>query len=143
MRVYWYYMRAGAGPLLLLTIILSAIVSQTITSYSDIYVSQWTKNETNINATTDGFIVSQMNGIIIYSSIIILIFVALVVRCLAFFRFAVNASTNLHNTIFSRLMTAPIAFFDINPIGRILNRFTKDLVIVDEPLPGCVFEISL
>ncbi|CAG2111625.1 unnamed protein product [Medioppia subpectinata] len=122
MRVYWYYMRAGAGPLLLLAIILSAIVSQTITSYSDIYVSQWTKNETNINAT-EGYIASQMNGIIIYSSIIILIFVTLVVRCLTFFRFAVNASTNLHNTIFSRLMTAPIAFFDINPIGIFVNTF--------------------
>ncbi|CAG2107630.1 unnamed protein product, partial [Medioppia subpectinata] len=32
---------------------------------------------------------------------------------------SVNASINLHNTIFSRLMTAPIAFFDINPIDHL------------------------
>ena len=30
---------------------------------------------------------------------------------------------------------APISFFDITPIGRILNRFSSDLYSVDDSLP--------
>ncbi|CAF4162665.1 unnamed protein product, partial [Rotaria magnacalcarata] len=42
--------------------------------------------------------------------------------------------------MFQRIIHCPISFFDLNPIGRILNRFTKDMAIVDEELPTTIFD---
>lgn len=37
--------------------------------------------------------------------------------------------------MFGKLLEAVTRFFDINPTGRILNRFSKDMGIIDEYLP--------
>ena len=35
----------------------------------------------------------------------------------------------------SSLLKCPVLFFDTNPAGRVLNRFSKDIGIMDEQLP--------
>ena len=66
----------------------------------------------------------------------------------------VNASRVLHNEMFGSILRAPIRFFDTNPIGRlspqncsplsdlvlyclgrVLNRFSKDIGFLDDLLP--------
>lgn len=51
-----------------------------------------------------------------------------------------NASKNLHSKMFSALLITPMKFFDTNPSGRILNRFSRDMGIIDEILPRMVLE---
>ena len=36
-----------------------------------------------------------------------------------------------------------MAMFDNNPVGRILNRFSRDLGIIDEVLPATAFDLNL
>ena len=38
------------------------------------------------------------------------------------------------------ILKAKIRFFDLNPIGRIMNRFSKDIGNVDETLPHTLFD---
>lgn len=59
----------------------------------------------------------------------------LILRLLAFILIAIQSSTSLHNTTFARVIRAPLYFFDSNPQGRILNRFTTDTDILDTRLP--------
>ena len=42
-----------------------------------------------------------------------------------------RGSTNLHRGMLNNILRAPIQFFDQNPVGRILNRFTQDLETLD------------
>ena len=60
----------------------------------------------------------QTNNIIVYSVLIATTFATLIIRSGTFFMMCIFASVNLHNRIFFRLMRAPIAFFDNNPVGN-------------------------
>ncbi|KAL0247372.1 hypothetical protein I308_104408 [Cryptococcus tetragattii IND107] len=44
------------------------------------------------------------------------------------------ASVNIHHNAISRVMLAPQAFFDTTPLGRIMNRFSKDTDTIDNTL---------
>ena len=56
-------------------------------------------------------------------------------RAYAFFLVVLKSSENLHNDTVTAILKAPVLFFDSNPIGRILNRFSKDIGCMDEVLP--------
>ena len=57
------------------------------------------------------------------------------VRALIVFAIWTNATTNMHNAVIKKVMRANILFFDKNPIGRIVTRFSKDLAVLDFMLP--------
>ncbi|XP_060065901.1 ATP-binding cassette sub-family C member 5-like [Ylistrum balloti] len=48
----------------------------------------------------------------------------------------IRASVNLHNTVVGRVMSAPMQYFDVNPTGRILNRFSRDVEDADIFIPN-------
>ncbi|KAL3103423.1 hypothetical protein niasHS_002609 [Heterodera schachtii] len=47
----------------------------------------------------------------------------------------VFASYSLHEKMLRSILRSPIAFFDITPLGRILNRFSKDVDNLDSAIP--------
>uniref|UniRef100_A0A8C3ILS1 Multidrug resistance-associated protein 4 n=1 Tax=Chrysemys picta bellii TaxID=8478 RepID=A0A8C3ILS1_CHRPI len=63
-----------------------------------------------------------------------------IVRSLLVFTVLVNAGQTLHNKMFQSLLKAPVLFFDRNPIGRILNRFSKDIGHLDDLLPLTILD---
>lgn len=46
----------------------------------------------------------------------------------------IRAARSLHKQILETIIRCPMSFFDITPIGRILNRFSRDIDVVDNTL---------
>eukprot|EP00884_Botryococcus_braunii_P000224 jgi/Botrbrau1/10201/Bobra.116_1s0017.1 len=65
-----------------------------------------------------------------------LAFVALVaLRSTTNLTSALRASRHMHHRSLHHVVRAPVSFFDTTPIGRILNRFSKDMDDIDYLLP--------
>ncbi|GJQ86164.1 hypothetical protein Trydic_g13443 [Trypoxylus dichotomus] len=82
----------------------------------------------------DGFLDTNI-AIYIYTGLIVAMIVLAILRSYLFFRSTSNASKRLHDHMFNSLLKAPMRFFDTNPSGRVLNRFSKDTGAMDEILP--------
>ncbi|XP_054158177.1 ATP-binding cassette subfamily C member 4-like [Oppia nitens] len=145
-RIYWEYIRSGAGPVLLIIGIIMILLSQGLENYTDIWLSEWVNRDTNNisdnTSNSDDNKLDETENIKIYSILLVTIFVSLILRSTTWFVMCIKASINLHNRIFYRLMRTRITFFDTNPVGRILNRFTKDMGTVDEKLPFVSYEVN-
>lgn len=53
-----------------------------------------------------------------------------------------NVSNRLHSRLLSQVLYLPVAFFDVTPIGRIINRFSQDIATIDEELSQSVSQLS-
>ncbi|KAJ8954554.1 hypothetical protein NQ318_000788 [Aromia moschata] len=161
-RVYKSYLRAGGNWCKTAALVVAFIISQITASSTDYFVSIWSnveqwksenqlklQNATDINnVTLEADIISGRSlqsflneyltenaAIIIYSCLVFITVILTVTRSISFFRFCMTASTRLHNRMFDKIVNAPMIFFNTNPPGRILNRFSKDIGSVDETLP--------
>lgn len=58
------------------------------------------------------------------------------------------AGTSFHTGLLRSVLAAPMGFFEATPVGRVLNRFSRDMEAIDQQIPrslldalGCVFSI--
>uniref|UniRef100_A0A8C3A5R4 Cystic fibrosis transmembrane conductance regulator n=1 Tax=Cyclopterus lumpus TaxID=8103 RepID=A0A8C3A5R4_CYCLU len=57
------------------------------------------------------------------------------IRNLSLFHVLVKSVQTLHDRMFNSILRTHVRFFDINPIGRVLNRFSKDIGQLDTSMP--------
>uniref|UniRef100_A0A8C8DUL0 Canalicular multispecific organic anion transporter 1 n=1 Tax=Oryzias sinensis TaxID=183150 RepID=A0A8C8DUL0_9TELE len=48
---------------------------------------------------------------------------------------SVSASRIIHSRLLNNILRVPMVFFDTTPIGRVVNRFAKDIFTIDEAIP--------
>ena len=165
-RVYWEYFRAGGGVLSFILLAASCIVTQVLYSGTDYWLTLWTDaqeararqasaflsngtewNSTDpyhslpLNSTSWMDNIDTPTGIYVYTILLVGLFLFSIVRSIHFFATCMSTSIKLHNNMFDSLIRAPVVFFDKNPIGRILNRFAKDIGSIDELLPVSFFDM--
>lgn len=63
-------------------------------------------------------------------------------RAIALANHRIGTSTNLHKDVLVSIFGAPVAFFDVTPLGRILNRFSSDMLTIDEELSQTISQLS-
>ncbi|KAL3941127.1 MAG: hypothetical protein SGBAC_004466 [Bacillariaceae sp.] len=56
------------------------------------------------------------------------------------FHLLIGASKRIHDQMLNSVLRSKIVFFDTNPLGRILNRFSADVGISDETLPLTIYD---
>ncbi|XP_065162760.1 probable multidrug resistance-associated protein lethal(2)03659 [Atheta coriaria] len=155
---YVDYFKSGANVCVLALLVFLILIAQMFCNSSDLWLKHWTNQEENVcadqlnefNSTTeDGnstdfvcFISDNPRymNINIYTGLIVATVILTTVRSLFFYKVCMNASKSLHNQMFSNILQATMRFFDTNPSGRILNRFSKDIGAIDELLPRLMLD---
>ncbi|GAM24551.1 hypothetical protein SAMD00019534_077260 [Acytostelium subglobosum LB1] len=130
---YGPYVKAG-GVIGFSIIVFFYITSQVIFQSADYWLVVWTKRQLSTPHTDRWYLM-------IYFCFIVVYIIMLGIRYFALSRFTVVASSSLHNRLLTNVIDAPTLFFDQNPSGRILNRFSKDISDIDISLLDVISDI--
>ncbi|KAH7485126.1 ATP-binding cassette sub-family C member 4 [Phytophthora ramorum] len=102
-------------------------VAQVALFFCDWFLSQWSKGS---------FDLASKSSLAIYAGLVVGSAILVFIRCTYFMRVCMVCSGMLHSKYLLKVLLAPVTtFFDVTPVGRILNRFSRDLDQVDNPLP--------
>ncbi|XP_023219035.1 multidrug resistance-associated protein 4-like [Centruroides sculpturatus] len=151
--VYKAYVNAGAGLFFKIVILSTLIISLSVTSASDYWLIEWlqdiriySQNEENLENMTsnrsffnefknNNFYYNEFFDMYVYIGLICAVFLTSIPSGLLLYKFFTIASFKLHNNMFRCIIRTPIAFLDNNPVGKILNRFSKDVSTMDDLIP--------
>lgn len=135
LETYLNYMRSMGGiwvgaALLVLFSITQASVLVTIAT-----VGRWAERPADEQNTWD------ILGLVIGLSCVVVLLA--VFRAMLGLELTVKASQKLHDKMANAVLRSKIEFFDTNPLGRILNRFSADVGSNDDQLPNTLFDFCV
>uniref|UniRef100_UPI0037E82AF3 ATP-binding cassette sub-family C member 9 isoform X5 n=1 Tax=Semicossyphus pulcher TaxID=241346 RepID=UPI0037E82AF3 len=147
-RVCWCYLSSG-GFLMVFLMVSSKLLKHSVIVAIDYWLARWTSSKINQNFTGAGSDASNVtNGNVTsggeiedsyYLPVFIILCAAGITLCLITSLtvefLGLSAATNLHHNLLNKIIHAPIRFFDITPLGQILNRFSADTNIIDQHIP--------
>lgn len=93
----------------------------------------------NITKADEGIDDERAKNIYIYCGIVAFLLYLVVQRLFGFVYLFSHASNRLHSRLMRGVMQTTMRFFCVNDSGRILNRFSKDINIVDTSVPSAVY----
>ncbi|KTG39194.1 hypothetical protein cypCar_00019909 [Cyprinus carpio] len=131
-KVYWEYAKA-VGPFLSLFICFLYGCQSASAIGANFWLSEWT-NDAQHNRTQDQ--VSMRVGV--YAALGISQGVLVMFSSFTLALGKIQAARKLHQTLLDNKFHTPQSFFDTTPIGRIINRFSKDIYVIDEVLPSTI-----
>jgi ATP-binding cassette, subfamily C (CFTR/MRP), member 1 len=129
---YKRYFEASGGWLHFLYLNVLVFGGAALFLYANVFLSTW--SQTDPVTQTQSYY-PRTFGILVAASLVVSIW-----RAAAFFLACVAASQELHDASFTHVLKARLSFFDSNPSGRILNRLSKDIGILDDLLPATLFD---
>ncbi|KAK0156266.1 Canalicular multispecific organic anion transporter 2 [Merluccius polli] len=100
---------------------------------ANVWLSEWT-NDANANQT--GGEVNMRLGV--YASLGIAQGILVMISSFTLAMGNIGAAKKLHFNLLNNKFHTPQSFFDTTPLGRLINRFSKDIYIIDEVLPSTI-----
>lgn len=79
----------------------------------------------------DNIATDQLASILLYGGLGILTLIGVLANRLIWLERGMAAGRDMHNEMLQSVLRAPIRFFDSTPIGRVLQRFSRDVEAVD------------
>ncbi|PFX22992.1 Multidrug resistance-associated protein 4 [Stylophora pistillata] len=126
-KLYWDYFRSGAHPLMITGMVVLILITQAVLVAPDLWLSflarlipEDQKNRTFLS---------------VFACLVGACFIFTIIRAYGFLLLSLKCAERLHDKMVVAILQAPVLFFDSNPVGRILNRFSNDIGCVDELLP--------
>ncbi|KAG5204285.1 hypothetical protein JEQ12_002261 [Ovis aries] len=139
-KTYKNYFTAGVEWPVIIFLILANIAAQVAYVLQDWWLAYWANVQSDLYFVgylkEDEDVVFVLNWCLgVYSGLTVSTVLFGITRSLLIFYILVNSSRALHNKMLESVLGAPVLFFHRNPVGRILNRFSKDVGHMDDLLP--------
>ncbi|TPX57540.1 hypothetical protein PhCBS80983_g03764 [Powellomyces hirtus] len=158
-EVYWSYIRASGGLVFALALAMAYASVQLAAIGQDWWLKHWAQAYQRVAAAAVGYWITPLvmvqggdeipevsDGgqhpppqavdvdyyLTIYAAIGAVSLLALLIRIVVVYSGSLRASRRLHDTMLRKLLCAPMRFFDTTPMGRILNRFSRDIQCLDQ-----------
>uniref|UniRef100_A0A8V5GWE5 ABC-type glutathione-S-conjugate transporter n=1 Tax=Melopsittacus undulatus TaxID=13146 RepID=A0A8V5GWE5_MELUD len=132
LTVFWQYMKA-VGPVISLVICFLYCCQNAAAIGANVWLSDWT-NEPVING-------SQHNTAMrigVYAALGLLQGFIVLISSFTLAMGGINAARSLHTALLENKFHTPQSFYDTTPTGRIINRFSKDIYVIDEVIPPTI-----
>jgi ABC-type multidrug transport system fused ATPase/permease subunit len=123
----WYIKNLGVSLFAIATLIF--MLGQFVRVYGDIWVSVWTTRKyTEQGFTSDAFYAG------IYAMLVTVFLCLSFLRAFYWFYVGRNTANKIHDLTFGAALKAPMHFFHVTPIGKLLSFFSKDIDTIDDVL---------
>lgn len=139
---YYSYMKIG-GIIVFLMSALSQAFSQILIVYSNFWLSDWGEETTidNLFYHRDmtysralhwyrGYVGLQLSGVFF-----------LTLSRVIFNYHRSRSIALIHQKLLNTVLYLPVSFFDVTPVGRVINRFSHDIATIDDELPLQVMQL--
>ena len=122
---------SGYGWIGFIVLIILMLIGEGIYDATNKWLSIWSSPETN-----------QRENVypIVYLALALGTTIIGLIRSDYFFHLILCGASRFHNEMFKGVLFSSLRFYESNPVGRILNRFSKDQQVIDELLPITFFD---
>lgn len=125
--LYWDYVKAlgGVGKYqkwIIILLILGVLGISVFPLFNQWWLSWFTSHPKEI---------TPMEGVMIYGGIALCSFLVQISTQIFWLQRGIKAGIELHDKMLASVLKAPVRFFDTTPVGRLLQRFSRDLESVD------------
>ncbi|PHJ22762.1 abc transporter transmembrane region domain-containing protein, partial [Cystoisospora suis] len=162
--VYLEYIKGAGGWLKCSLVLLSLAMSNSILVLANLWLSHWSdhssssrkayqksylsKEQDDVFLTFNLFSflfgmrdneegeVSVVKGYLVYTLLAVSNLCVAMIGYTAVARSAQTAARYFHDRLLRKITDAPMGFFDATPVGRLLNRFSRDVNTIDETIPA-------
>lgn len=122
-KTYFEYFGATKSTFLIVLVIITSVICQFPSTGADYFVSYWVNYEEKTPIVqSDDLLRGRSWFIYMYGGLIILTILVTIAQIFTYFEMCMRISRNLHAMMFNSIVKTTMAFFNANPIGRIMNR---------------------
>lgn len=128
LKVYLTYFKL-IGPIVCCVAFTLLGLNEAFSVFGNLWMTKWTSDKNAVQSDRRDYYVTIF-GLLGVGRVFALFFGWIVLNY-----GVLNSARKLHNNLLATIIRLPMSFFDTTPLGRILNRFSKDIDVVDICLP--------
>ncbi|TPX68327.1 hypothetical protein SpCBS45565_g03207 [Spizellomyces sp. 'palustris'] len=129
---YYRYFKSGAGVTATIVLAVSLVIGEFVADVANWWLAHWSQeNETDRQQPRNAWV---------FFALVMITVILSNGRALLFFYVSWVAGRALFVKMLEAVFKSPMHFFQVNPHGRLMNRFSKDINLLDEMLPQTFFD---
>jgi ABC-type multidrug transport system fused ATPase/permease subunit len=137
--VYLKYFLSFGKPLLL-TALLFCVCTEVFYELYTVWLAYWPSDDVTILSQN---YLGEWRNLVVYFVLTAFYVASVAMRNTCWFQGAYKASVKLHQGLLDSIFAAGMDFFYQTPKGRIINRFSKDMTVIDQELPDMISDFLL